>query len=83
MINTLEKQFLNTEYKKPEAEDWHKDLAYQKFEYQKQKDFQKIEAEKEALKSQRFNGFLKLITILCCILFTPFILVVYGASKIK
>lgn len=45
MINILEKQFLNTEYQKPEAEDWHKDLAYKKFEYQKQKDNEKYQRE--------------------------------------
>ena len=37
-MNNLERDFLSTEYIKEENEDWKKDLAYKKFEYQKEKD---------------------------------------------
>jgi hypothetical protein len=47
--------FLKTQYKQPELEDWHKDLAYKKFEYQKQKDNarnnDKIQKEAEKIAS--------------------------------
>ena len=37
-MNNLEREFLQNEYIQEENEDWKKDLAYKKFEYQKEKD---------------------------------------------
>lgn len=52
MINVLEKDFLNSTIINQEKEDWHKDLAYKKFEYQKEKDKSKTndKIQKEAEK---------------------------------
>lgn len=58
MINELEKEFLKTQYKQQETEDWRKDLAYKKFEYQKQKDNarnnDKIQKEAEKIAKQEY-----------------------------
>jgi hypothetical protein len=74
------------DYKKQIAlEKWEieKQLMQQKLNEKNQKEAEKYQQDQEILKKQRFDGILKLITILCCVLFAPFILVIYGASKTK
>lgn len=61
MINVLEKEFLNSAIINQEKEDWHKDLAYKKFEYQKQKDIYKQNAEAERIKQQHAEARQELI----------------------
>lgn len=61
MINELEKEFLKTQYKQENSEDWRKDLAYKKFEYQKQKDNYKQNAEAERIKQQHAEARQELI----------------------
>lgn len=50
-MNNLEKEFLNSK-STIQKEDWRKDLAYKKFEYQKQKDTQKLN-EKQQKEAER------------------------------
>lgn len=60
-MNNLELEFLNNENITQEKEDWHKDLAYKKFEYQKQKDIYKQNAEAERIKQQHAEARQELI----------------------
>ena len=57
-MNNLELEFLNNESITQEKEDWHKDLAYKKFEYQKQKDNartnDKIQKEAEKIAKEEY-----------------------------
>ena len=61
MINVLEKELLNSTIINQEKENWHKDLAYKKFEYQKEKDTYKQNAEAEKLRQQNAEARRELI----------------------
>lgn len=57
-MNNLEREFLQNEYIQEENEDWKKDLAYKKFEYQKEKDKsrtnERIQKEAEKIAKEEY-----------------------------
>lgn len=66
-MNNLERDFLQNEYIQEEKEDWRKDLAIAKFEYQKQKEADKQELKRQQVIAQKKQARQELIGLLLSI----------------